>query len=199
MTTSQQPRIWLIAALTVLSAKGASAALPMPLEGNRFCGPQCVQRVLEHYGHQVDLLALVKEIQWPDPEQGSTMGSLESALVSRGIFTRAVEIPAGAQMVHWPHPAIVHLQAGDSYHFVVWLPAGERAHASLWDPAQSDLPFASNFHQLRTGAVLLTSTTEISPDGLIAETVRPRYSWTVQAIALGVAGFLVGLVAGRLI
>lgn len=54
--------------------------------GDLVCGPRCVQYVVQHYGGDENLTDLVREIQWPDLEAGSSFDSLKDALAKRGVI-----------------------------------------------------------------------------------------------------------------
>ncbi len=60
-----------------------------------FCGPRCVAFVLERSGVKADLVELVKELQWPSPEAGTTMLQLRDTIRRRGVAVTAVTLKPG--------------------------------------------------------------------------------------------------------
>lgn len=51
------------------------------------CGPRAAKYILEHCDQQATLVELVKELQWPNIEDGSSLGDIDRLLVSRGLST----------------------------------------------------------------------------------------------------------------
>ena len=102
--------------------------------GDLVCGPRCVQYLLRHYGQEEELTELVQEIQWPDLEAGASLAAIDEVLQGRGVFTRAVRLPAAGRL-KWKHPAIIHLaqsQPAEMGHYVVWLPSSTPHRADVW-------------------------------------------------------------------
>lgn len=157
-----------------------------PFGGNRFCGPMCLQRTLEHYGLAEELVDLIYEVQWPEPEKGTSFASLSEALGRRGIQTRAIEVQS-LKLLEWPSPAIVQLGLRNSKHFVVWLPSENGREARIWDGSQSLLVRKSDIDSLLDGPVLLTSQSDIPSDIRvgIAHPTRPTSEQTALAALLG--------------
>ena len=156
--------LWAASAVDVRAEPDAEGGA---FTGNAFCGPRAVQRVLAHYGIDVDLATLVHETQWPVVEQGASMDSLSKALETRSIHTAVVSLP-GTSEIAWPHPAIVHLAFRKQEHYVVWLPGSESDDSPMiWDGARSPAVMHGDVNQLRSGPVLLTSPNPI-PDSAIA-------------------------------
>jgi hypothetical protein len=99
---------------------------------DRVCGPRCVQWVLQRYGIDVDLIALIQEMQWPDFEQGSSFADIEKALRQRGLCIHAVEDPTVGD---WGVPVIIQeRRVGESVpHFAIVDP-----ELGYWDPGLLD-------------------------------------------------------------
>jgi ABC-type bacteriocin/lantibiotic exporter with double-glycine peptidase domain len=140
--------------------------------GDTFCGPRCVQFVLDHYGRQEALRPLVEEIQERDWRQGSTLASLQSALERRGIYTAALKVANGSR-IDWPEPMIVHLlptRTLELGHFVVLLPGTDAGGLRVWCGLSGVHTLtAGELSSIWSGAVLLTSPKFIeSPLGAVS-------------------------------
>lgn len=142
------------------------------------CGPRCVRFLLEYYGREQvtgnDLVTLVKELQWPLAEHGSTLLGLQHALNARGIPTKALRI-APTNEIQAETPALVHLTTSDDElgHFVVWLPSSVGSTVDIWSFPAGQLQLDSKvFNADRSTAILAT----IDPDSpLSAESFAPRW------------------------
>jgi hypothetical protein len=73
---------------------------------DRVCGPRCVQRVLEHYGYEVELIALVSEIQGADLGRGSSMAELARSLEACGVHCHFVRLGT-RELPDAPRPVIL--------------------------------------------------------------------------------------------
>lgn len=129
-----------------------------------FCGARCVRYVLSHYGHEVDLIDIVKELQWPHLERPVSLHQLMEFLEERGIYTHACRVGIGVDLVG-DEPAIVHLRQtdGSDGHFVVWI-SGSNGRAEITDGLRA--PWAISNDDLaiaRSGNLILTSKSAI-PD-----------------------------------
>lgn len=168
-------------------------------EADTICGPRCVQYLIRGYRRgDPALYDLVREIQWPDLEKGSTLDRLDEALRQRGIFTKAVRLRPTDQL-RWPHPVIVQNRAradGPLNHFVVWLPSSTSEAVRLWSwPEEGRLRLSdSDFREGRGEIALLTAPMAIS-DG--ASYRRYAGGWSLPAVLLA-AGCVLGLVCARL-
>jgi hypothetical protein len=115
----------------------------------------------------VDLITLVREIQWPDLEAGTTMEAIDRALRARGVHTYAMKLLPEARL-KWPFPVLAHLETeNDKGHFVVWLPESSGNLAGVWCglPGKK-LEEEREWARHRSGAVLLTAPHAIeNPDG----------------------------------
>ncbi len=126
------------------------------------CGPRCAHFVLRYYGREEKLSSLVREMQWPDLSQGTSIRQIEDALDSRGIHTRSVQLH-NVRRFQPTRPAIVHLHENDDRgddnmgHFVVVLPESTSRHVAVWD-GLSGTRFRpwDDFSREITGAVVLT-------------------------------------------
>jgi hypothetical protein len=153
---------------------------------------------LEYYGRSGDesLIALTREIQWPDLEEGARLDRIDAALKKRGIYTYGLQVTPRARLV-WPHPVLVHLTAEgtSSGHFVVWLPTSSGARVDLWRGLQGvKEESVRELAEERSGAVLLTSPEPIvAPDMAVSETDPLAWFWWMVLVfaATAVAVFFV--------
>lgn len=164
--------LWLVVAPTLGGVCGPRAAhcaerhemrglAPTP---DTVCGPRCVQYVLESFGIPERLTALVREIQGPEIEQGSSLYSLSLSLERRGVHTRMVRVPRGVAL-HWQHPVILHLAGseGTMGHFVVGVGGARAGHTPIWTGLGGLVNWPTDDLQARmSGAVLLTSPSPIT-------------------------------------
>ena len=95
-------------ALPLLFLTALLATDPAP-EGDTVCGPRCVQALLRSYGHEVELIDLVRELHTEGVEQGTTLGQMRDVFRSRGLQAEVVHLPEGATLT-WAEPAILHLK-----------------------------------------------------------------------------------------
>ena len=150
----------------ILIATAAPEGASSLSKNDLVCGPRCVQYILKEYGQQGDLIELIREMQWPNLEGGSTLTALEQALTSRGIHCGISEVPEDAQIA-WKHPVIVHLRgrSGTIGHFAIWLPCSSNETVWLWaGPHGFVTATLSDFARERTPLILLTSTDVIAHD-----------------------------------
>lgn len=131
---------------------------PLTQTSDIVCGPRCVRFILMCYGHREDLIDLIRELQWPQLESGSSVQSLSVALERRGIHTRSVIIGRN-DVVRWNEPVLVHLTGShDIGHFVVWLPGGNLRHVRIWDGLHGFRSLQPmEFAKVRSGSIVLTS------------------------------------------
>ncbi len=94
--------------LPLLFLTALLAAQPAP-EGDTVCGPRCVQAILRSYGHEAELIDLVRELHTDGVEKGTTLGQMRDAVRSRGLHAEVVHLPEGATLT-WSEPAILHLK-----------------------------------------------------------------------------------------
>ena len=154
-----------------------------------YCGPRCVQRVLDDYGYESDLLSLVKEIQWPVSSQGSRLDSLMAALESRGVYTKAIQVDKEVQF-RWTSPAIFQVMQSGVSHYVVWLPPDNPAKAAkIWNPSFSGQLTAKEIRMAWTGVVLLTSRKPISSRPVVG-TAQGRFSLFYTCVGFATVSFL---------
>ena len=94
------------------------------------CGPRCVRFILSRFGKEVDLIDLVKEMQWPNLEAGASLEQIRSSLNARGIHTEAIRFSPDRRL-RWPHPVLLFEDEADRSqgHYVVLVPG---------DPSESD-------------------------------------------------------------
>lgn len=165
-----------------------------------FCGPRCVQRVLEYYGIRSDLLMLVRDMQWPVSSEGTTLAQLQKELERQGISAAAVDIDADTEF-DWPAPAIFHIVTRGSPHYVVWLPAASpNPYPVIWGGSIERLVTPDEFLQTRTGVVLLTSRSKIPEHPTIGRHrgERALLPYILVPTAIGmVVGFVIIPVLGN--
>ena len=164
--------------------------------GDLICGPKCVREILRLYGKEhEDVIRLVREIQWPEVRQGSTLADLAAALKKRGIQTYAMQIKPTARLV-WPHPVIVHLkpkQNDDIGHFVVWKPESKGNTVQIWDSDRGTQKHDERqWSKECTGAVLLTSPEPITDPGAAVQWAGLPFFYD-EEIMLAWLVFLAGL------
>ena len=100
---------------------------------DRYCGPRSVHFILQWYGHNEDLIEIIRETQWPAVEAGSSLAKLQDAIDSRGIHTCALRVGDGRRLT-WSYPAIVFIPAATPPigHYVVWLPTSSRSEVDFF-------------------------------------------------------------------
>lgn len=187
--------IYLLAAMVMAAPEPASSPVKSIFHSNRFCGPMSVQRVLDYYGQSVEAIDLVRELQWPDVEKGSSFAGLSKVLESRGIRTLAVDVAMGDAAWDWREPLILQLRDAGQDHFVVWLPPGPDQPARIWDSSDSPALRLFGYRGFFTGAVLITSRDPI-PAALSITKVSHRMRWYFVAIC-GCIGTLLGVFVGK--
>jgi ABC-type bacteriocin/lantibiotic exporter with double-glycine peptidase domain len=162
---------------------------------DRICGPQCVKRILEHYGYQVGLEELIRELQWPEIDKGTSLGDLSQALEKRGLHVRAIAYPEDVP-IRWSHPVVLHFEQGEVGHFAVLFPSEDGEKVVLWSPGVGSLPFRTDVcFEKRTNAVLLTAPFPITDSQVEA---LPRGKGIIYPIAFGFSLLLPVLVLYRL-
>jgi len=129
------------------------------------CGPRCVQFVLKHFGQEVELAELVREMQWPQLTEGATAASVIAALENRGVFVKAIQVDPKNTVFVWEHPMIVHLKpSGDGSlgHFVVRMPQSADEKVAIFDGlAGLRTEPSDKFSRKMSGVVLLCSPTRV--------------------------------------
>jgi Peptidase C39 family len=134
----------LFCACFVNVAKGATQELDAKsgLESSTdiVCGPRCVKYILSQYGYDLELIDVIRAIQWPEIENGSGLGRIEKFLGEHGIYATSVHIePQQMLDSSWQHPVILHLKGAENHtglgHFVVWLPKTEKygENIEIWN------------------------------------------------------------------
>ena len=180
------------ASLPLLFLTALLTTEPTP-RGDTVCGPRCVQALLRSYGHEVELIDLVRELHTGGVEQGTTLGQMQDAFTHRGLHAAVVHLPAGASLT-WLEPAIVHLKPRPKQalgHFIVYL-GEENGTATIHDPLTGTLHGPrEELQQKMSGDLLLISKAPISPTSEFAASTR--IPWQPISITLGVLGALVAL------
>lgn len=158
--------------------------------GSVYCGPHCVRRVLQEYGIETELIDLIREMQWPAVEEGTSMQDLAAALTKRGLYAKAVDLDPQYD-IEWDHPAIIHLEKDGVAHYVVWMPATKpMTSGRVYDNEGTEAVKPGRFDQLRTGPVLLTSDKPILDADAFGKRVRSKATspWLWLAAALLMVG-----------
>jgi ABC-type bacteriocin/lantibiotic exporter with double-glycine peptidase domain len=145
----------------------SASAESQPDYYNQFiCGPKCVKHVLTYYGQQAELTDLIREIQWPDYEQGATMAALAKALERRGIFVRAMVVPVSIPL-RWLNPVILHFANKQGGHFAVLEPVKNGNGVVLWSDELHQETFSTDdCFKKRSETILVTSNQELVADRL---------------------------------
>lgn len=159
-----------------------NTAAPEPGAGDLTCGPRCVRFLLRHYKlGEPEVIDLVREMQWPEIEKGSSLASVARALQKRGIHTEALQIHRDSVLV-WPHPVIVHTEPNKKEnaegeagyenveeagigHYSVWMPSSSPSEAHVWNFYSIGFLGKVSTKELSrqmSGIVLLTSPTPIT-------------------------------------
>ncbi len=148
-------------------------------------------------GHEVDL---VREVQWPELESGTSMGLLAEALNERGIHTFGLQLSRRTRL-KWRYPVLVHVdgEGGGIGHFVVRLPSSSDT-VILWCGVPGVQRLSDGeFAERSTGAVLLTGPGAIrgrDVDSAIKPVISPGHVWCIVLSVL-VCIVLIAGVGGR--
>jgi ABC-type bacteriocin/lantibiotic exporter with double-glycine peptidase domain len=166
--------------------RGATATAQEAAAGEDFvCGPRCVQYVLDwHKVPSPDLVELVREMQWPELQDGSALAGIQTALRERGLHARAVRLPPAARLT-WNQPVIVHQTTDGIGHFVVWLPQPAGDKTVIWDGLHGER--AIEWKELvreTSDVVLLTSNAAIPENAEYAVSSGRPYLWTSVGVVL---------------
>ena len=124
------------------------------------CGPRCVKYTLDYYGaDDVSVVELMRELQGPFIESGTSLAGIEAAIRRRGLGATAVQVDPGIPL-DWDYPVILHLRSGEQTggHFVVWLPVSRSNNAVVWNGLLGlDETEWSRLSLEMSGAALLTA------------------------------------------
>lgn len=181
---------WLICPFGISRAREAGSA-PAQVSrseaapSDRVCGPRCAWLVLRYYGHDVDLMDLVREIQWPEFERGASLAAIQDSLERRGVHTSALWIAPTARL-HWGHPVIMHLESNSlGGHFVVRGPSQSPDHDVIWTTIDGSNPLPVESRRAgRSGYVFLTSPEPITDPASAA--IVPEPAW-LTPVTIGAA------------
>ena len=134
------------------------------------CGPRCLQFILRHYGQEADLVDLIRKVQWPDLEQGTSLSALHNELEERGVHSVIVRCPTDS-LPDWPHPLIVHFEPVEEStqglgHFSVVIPNSVTTNSiSLWGGQNGpEIVPVPKFARQISGWAILTSPEPIPVD-----------------------------------
>jgi ABC-type bacteriocin/lantibiotic exporter with double-glycine peptidase domain len=149
----------------------------LPHGHDLLCGPRCVQFLLQYYQRSpaATLVALTREIQWPDVEAGVSLERIAEALKARSIHTAALKLSSDATL-KWNHPVVVHLAPRDQQalgHYVIWLPDSTEGICRVWSGTPGmQIGSWSELRAGMSGVVLLTSPEPITEDEVAAGVQR---------------------------
>ncbi|MDR2171775.1 MAG: hypothetical protein LBP59_16650 [Planctomycetaceae bacterium] len=136
--------------------------------GDVICGPKCVSFLLKYYGKEEDIIHLVREIQYPELLEGTSLAKIAEALEKRGIYTFAMKIKPSTRLV-WKYPVIVHLDQSHNEqigHYVIWQPESRNNDLWIWDGDKDMQNYQERtWSKKRSGVVLLTSPEPITKPG----------------------------------
>ncbi len=178
-------------------------ATKLRADSDMVCGPRCVKFILRSYGQEVDLIELVKEIQWPDLEAGASLDRIERSLNVRGIYTKAVRFAPDRRLT-WPHPAVLFTDEGNppSGHYVVTSPEAESGSDDLiWAGVEGWR--RGRWNEITrgfAGVALLTSPEPIPEAVMVADHVAASKLFQIAGLACGgviLAHLLVRVAARR--
>lgn len=191
------------AVAALLSCLGAGTA-PRDDPSSFVCGPRCVQRVLQHYGQQAELIDLVRELQGAAIDRPANLADMKRAIQRRGICAEGVRIaPADLRRIMWPEPVIAHLSGTDGAagHFCVLPPAepGPGASSRIWDGlgGSSELHGGEAFGTF-SGVVLVTARSPISEVRGVLRPRRPLATAALAAVLAACAAIARGLLASAM-
>ena len=151
--------------------------------GDNVCGPRCVRYILSQFGQDIELIDLVKEMQWPAMENGVSVQGLQQTLERRGIFVKAIWV-RDVELIRSPYPAIVRVERVDGEgHFLV-LNSMSNDSGKYWDGLSGSCNHIPSSMK-PTGEVLLTSPNAITDVGSLFES-HHRLSRVMYAIMIAV-------------
>jgi hypothetical protein len=190
------PRVIIYIACCILScgvsfgkpAGTRSAQLISSDGGDVVCGPRCLQYVLDYYDApgSNDLLALIKEVQWPHIESGASVAAISRVLTDRGIDSTAIELaPSDLVDIVWPHPVILHFKPHPNSnhelgHFVIWLPVQSPVRTHVWNGLSASEYVSSSELQNRLSGIALLTRPRGNGDNLSQLRALPRQSMMDQ-------------------
>ena len=178
---------------TTIAAISAIVVMASEIENERrlnnvVCGPRCVQFVLKQFDQEVELIDLVREMQWPQLTEGATTASIVAALEKRGAFAKIIHVNPKTAVFVWNYPVILHLKPdGDESlgHFVVRMPQSTNDTIIIVDGLAGvySKPY-NEFYKRMSGVILLCSPTPISDDAVGVYHRIVLWHWSVGLIGL---------------
>lgn len=173
-------------ALNGASARCAPDDRAQTARDQAVCGPRCARQILASYGQDVDLIALINEMQDGIVEQPSNVRAIQVALEKRGVYAKPVKIGL-LTFPDWPQPIVMHYERG---HFVV-LEGSKGGYARIRDgvamePTWSFIPWVM-LSQSRV--VLLTSDRPIERELQLIQ--WPRWALAFGCVGIGGIGLLI--------
>ena len=132
--------------------------------GDAICGPRCISYLIWYYKKQnTDLLDLIKEVQWPDFDNGTSLKDLKIALEKREIKCKIIYAD-NLENIKWNYPCIIHFNTSSAIgHYVIRMPASNETTTLAWMGVTGILSGpTSEFYKKSSGYILLTSTEDIT-------------------------------------
>ncbi len=181
-----RPLFFLFAVLCVATVTGKESTQG---ELNQIiCGPRCVQYVLRHFGTEVDLIDLVREMQWPLLTEGVSAASIVESLEKRGLHVKTIQVDPKSAVFEWKYPIILHLEPDNENslgHFIVRMPESTGSHFVLYDGlAGFRVEARALFAKKMSGAALLISPNPIRDDELVVYRSVALWPWGVGVAVL---------------
>lgn len=163
-----------VSILAVLMHTVGAQAPPDIEQHDTVCGPRCAVAVLAHFGQEVPLIELVREMQFPDIDNGCSLADIQEALSRRGIHSCAIRL-ATSDSVYWPEPVVIHSHiSGNNVGHFAFAPSGYGGAEPL-----------TNWVRGASGTILLTSRAPIAPSRALAAVSRGPAEWPWVIASLG--------------
>lgn len=160
-------------------------------EADLVCGPRCVRQVLQYYGQSVDLVDIIREVQWPDIDDGARLNAIARTLRDHNVECTAFELSPQAR-IQWSGPVLLHCHTeSGADHFLVLMPATARSSATYWDGLNGNTRDIPRGYQL-SGIALFTSLEPFGVDEVRKSTRLPpsafmRRAFVATSLAVAVA------------
>jgi ABC-type bacteriocin/lantibiotic exporter with double-glycine peptidase domain len=168
--------------------------------GDNVCGPRCVKFLLQWYHKQdVPLIDLVREMQWPNIERGSSLEDIAHAINSRGISTLGCKVQ-DLEALNWEFPVVLYLDSATGAplgHFVVMLPKDDSQPQQVfcalgsWAPKKIDISWLTNHY---SGNLLLTANNSIDDSVLDTFHSKRDANFAIFAVCFACVAIFVGTI-----
>lgn len=126
--------MWLLFSIPALAQQRIACAERSDAR-DLFCGPRCVWFVLVAGGQSMELIDVIRESQWPDVGNGTSVVTLQQVLKQHGVDSIGIQ-SGQASLPEWRFLSILHLKAGAGSphgHYVVMLPWNGTGDVTIWD------------------------------------------------------------------